>query len=304
MVRPLSEYDLADWRRLRALTHAVKTARYRLINARYVRRPARAGDVSALVKSLAGKKVLTTIAFGDAEVVEWQVPLVRSNVPSASVHLIADNSHDDAAAARIAAVCERLKRPYVRLPPNPWSQPSRSHGIALNWVWRNLIHPGAPEAFGFLDHDIFPTAPDDPFAALAAQDCYGVVRTTEKRWFLWPGYCVFRFHRVRDEPLDFGQDWFCGLDTGGGNWRALYQHIDRGSLHEAPTTFQQFKPDIRIDEGALQWVGPWLHEVGQMVRPELRTERRDVVRGMIAASLAAANKTAAPPTVKQALSSP
>lgn len=304
MVRPLSEYDIADWRRLRVLTHALKTARYRFITARYVRRPAAAGDVPALVRSITGKKVLTTIAFDDAEVVEWQIRLVRTNVPSASKHLIADNSRDDAAAARVAAVCERLNTPYLRLPPNPWTQPSRSHGIALNWVWRNLIRPGEPEAFGFLDHDIFPTAPDDPFAALSAQDCYGVVRTAGKRWFLWAGYCVFRFDRVRDEPLDFGQDWFCGLDTGGGNWRTLYQHIDRRLLKEAPTTFQQFKPGVRIDEGALQWVGPWLHEVGQMVRPELRAERRDVVRSMVAASLAAANKIAALPAVEQAQTSP
>lgn len=299
MVRPLAEYDLADWRRLRVLTHALKTARYRLITAFYVRRAPAAGDVAALLRRIAGQRVLTTIAFGDAEVVEWQIRLVRINVPSAPVHLIADNSRDDEAAARIAAVCETLDAPYVRLPPNPWSQPSRSHGIALNWVWRNLIRPGEPEAFGFLDHDIFPTAPDDPFAALSAQDCYGVVRSAGQRWFLWPGYCVFRFERVRDEALDFGQDWFCGLDTGGGNWRTLYRRIDRRSVKEASTTYQQFKPGIRIDEGALQWVGPWLHEVGQMVQPELRAERREVVHRILEPSLAAASETVARPTKKQ-----
>src|SRR5579859_7497185 len=44
MTRPLSEYGLADWRRLRPLIHGVKTLRYRSIDHLYRRRPARAGN--------------------------------------------------------------------------------------------------------------------------------------------------------------------------------------------------------------------------------------------------------------------
>jgi hypothetical protein len=286
VVRALSDYNAADWRRLRPLIHGFKTAKYRLATSRYMRQAALAGDLPTLMRNLAGRKVLVTIAFGDAEVIAWQVRLVRHNVPSAS-HVIADNSRDDIAATRIAAICDKLDAPYIRLPVNPWHQPSRSHGIALNWVWCNLIRPAQPEAFGFLDHDIFPTAPDDPFKPLSTQDCFGVVRTVGSRWFLWAGYCMFRFARVWNEPLDFGQDWFYGLDTGGGNWRPLYRHMTRAALQEAPTTFQPFKPDVCVAAGALQWVGPWLHEVGQMVRPELRTERRQVVRDLLAPHLAA-----------------
>ena len=286
MVRPLSDYDFADWRRLRPLTHALKTARYRLVMARYVRRAATGADLPALSRALTGKRALATIAFGDAEVVDWQICLVRRYVPSA-VHVIADNSRDEASAVEIAAVCKALDAPYLRLPPNPWREPSRSHGVALNWVWRNLIHPAAPEAFGFLDHDLFPTAPDDPFAPLSTQECFGLVRSAGPQWFLWAGYCMFRFDCVRDLPLDFGQDWFNGLDTGGGNWRPLYRRLGRGNLQEAPTTFAPYKSGVDVADGALQWVGSWLHEVGQMVRPELRGERRQVVRTLLAPHLAA-----------------
>jgi len=286
MVRSLSDYSFADWRRLRPLIHGLKTAKYRLATRRYLRRVAPTGDLPALVRSMGGKSVLVTIAFGDAEVIDWQVRLVRHNVPSAT-HVIADNSRDDETAAVIAAICTKLDAPYVRLPDNPWHQPSRSHGIALNWIWCNLIRPGEPEAFGFLDHDLFPTAPDDPFEPLSGQDCFGVVRAMGPRWFLWAGFCVFRFDRVRNEPLDFEQDWFYGLDTGGGNWRTLYRHMARAALKEAHTTFQPYKPGVCLTAGALQWVGPWLHEVGQMVRPELRAERRQVVRNILAPHLAA-----------------
>lgn len=287
MVRPLSEYDLADWRRLRPLSHAFKTTRYRFVTLRYLRRAAAGGDLRELVETLRGRRVLVTIAFGDAEVVDWQIRLVRHYVPSA-VHLIADNSRADPEGAQIAAICREREAPYIRLPPNPWQDPSRSHGIALNWAWHNLIQPAEPEAFGFLDHDLFPTAPDDPFAALSTQDFYGLIRSVGSRWFLWAGYCMFRFDRVRDAPLDFGQDWFNGLDTGGGNWRCLYRHFTRAQLKEANTTFEPYKAGLSVAEGGLQRVGSWLHEVGQMIKPELQSERRQVVRRILAPHLAAA----------------
>lgn len=287
MVRPLSEYEYSDWRRLRPLLHGLKTARYRFVNKRYVRRISPACDLSNLKQNIAGKRVLVSVAFGDAEIVEWQVRLMRRHIASAT-HMIADNSREGDASAAIANVCAQFNTPYIRLPPNPWYQPSRSHGIALNWLWHNLIRPAEPEYFGFLDHDIFPTEADDPFNALATQDCFGVIRTAGARWFLWAGYCMYRFDRVRNLGMDFGQDWFNGMDTGGGNWWPLYRNMIRSELKEAATTFQPYKAGVAMADGALQWVGPWVHEVGQMVRPELRADRRQVVRNLLATHLEAA----------------
>jgi hypothetical protein len=176
---------------------------------------------------------------------------------------------------------------YLRAPENPWSgrAASRSHGIALNWAWDNLIRPGEPDAFGFLDHDIFPTATDDPFAPLSRQDVYGIVRTAGPRWFLWAGFCTFRFAAVKDKRLDFGQDWFVGLDTGGGNWKSLYSHIDRTTLLQPHTSFFPFKPGIAVAAGPLQWCGTWLHEVGLMGDPRLFAEKRSAVARMLAPHL-------------------
>ena len=282
-MRHFSQYTFEDWRRLRPLTHAVKTLRYRWTDRQYMRRPVRAGDVPSVRKAIRGRQLLTTIAFSDPQAIDWQAQLVRRFVPGA-VQLIADNSPDDASASAISAVAARHNLPYLRLPANPWYEPSRSHGIALNWVWQNIVRPGEPTAFGFLDDDIFPTGPDDPFAPVASQPCFGVVRPAGMRWFLWAGFCFFRFDAVNHLPLDFGQDWFNGLDSGGGNWRALYHRIERVQMMEQETRFVPFKPGIDVADGPFQWCGPWLHEVGLMGRKEFFAEKRQTT-GLIVARL-------------------
>ncbi len=289
MPRALSDYSLDDWRKLRPLTQFLKTLRYRAVDLRYRRQSARAGDARAVAARLRGRNVLVTIAFADPVVLAWQSRLVRHYVPDA-LHIVVDNSPADEQAAEIRRVAEAEGVPYLRAPPNPWSgrAASRSHGLALNWTWHNLIQAGEPNAFGFIDHDLFPTAPDDPFAPLAHQDVYGQVRRIEGRWFLWAGFCMFRFDRVRHKALDFGQDWFIGLDTGGGNWGPLYSTMNLAAMDEAHTRFFPFRSDIEVSEGPLQWCGTWLHEIGLMGRPELFAEKRRTVAAMLEPHLAAA----------------
>jgi hypothetical protein len=288
--KSLNEFSAADWRRLRPLTQAVKSWRYDLIDRSYRRRAAIVGDAAEVARSIPGRKVLVTIAFGDPKLVAWQTSLLRHYVPHA-LHVIVDNSSSDEIADEICRIAVGTGIAYLRVPPNPWSghAASRSHGIALNWTWQNVIRAGEPEAFGFLDHDIFPTAVDDPFAPLAGQDLYGVVRQAGPRWFLWAGFCMFRFALVKDRALDFGQDWFIGLDTGGGNWRTLYSKIDRTALQEQATTLIPFKPGIAVVDGPLQWCGTWLHEVGLMGDPRLITEKRTTLAAMLAPHLKAAS---------------
>ncbi len=287
MPKSFAEYSVDDWRHLRPVTHAVKSLRYHAIDRDYRRKPARAGDTAAMARSIRGRGVLITIAFSDPALIRWQTRLVGHYVPSVR-HIVVDNSTADDAAEEIRRIAGAEN--YLRAPENPWSgvAASRSHGIVLNWAWHNLIRPGQPEAFGFLDHDIFPTASDDPFAPLATQDIYGVARTVGRRWFLWAGFCLFRFAAVKDTPLDFGQDWFAGLDTGGGNWNVLYKRIDIATLRQPATSFVPFKPGIDVADGPLQWCGTWLHEVGLMGAAELFAEKRSVVAAMLASHLDAA----------------
>jgi hypothetical protein len=294
MPKSIGEFSASDWRRLRPLTQAVKSVRYALVDRAYRLRRARGGDAAAVAKTIRGQKVLVTIAFADPQLLSWQVRLLRHYVPGAR-HLIVDNSPGDEIAAQNGRVAAQAGVAYLRTPRNPWTGNafSRSHGIALNWAWHNVIRPGEPEAFGFIDHDIFPTAMDDPFAPLVRQDLYGIVRTAGPRWYLWAGFCMFRFAAMKDKPLDFGQDWFIDLDTGGGNWKILYKDVDRTKLREPPTSFFPFKPGIAVADGPLQWCGTWLHEVGLMGDPRLVAEKRSTVARMLAPHLAEAGAPAA-----------
>lgn len=293
----ITDYGLNDWLHARPLTHAIKTRRYRAIDSAFSALPARVPPPPALMPSLGGRRVLVSIAFDDPQTIEWQTQLIGRYVDDV-IHVVADNTGDDTNASRIAAVCEAHNVPYVRLPHNPWSAPSRSHGLALNWVWRNLIRPGRPDMFGFLDDDMYPTAPSDPFAPLTAQDWFGVVRPGPRsrqgvtRWFLWAGFSMFQFARVHDKPMDFSQDWFLGLDTGGANWDVLYRHALRGGVREQETVFVPFREGLTTQDAPLQWCGTWLHEVGVMGRAEFTEEKRRVVAEILRPHLERANGSA------------
>ncbi|WP_322516942.1 hypothetical protein SR870_05065 [Rhodopseudomonas palustris] len=296
MPKPLSEYTWADWQRLRPVSHGIKTARYRWIDRQYRRAPARVGDPAAVARSIAGRKVLVTVAYMDPEAIELQATLLRHFFPD-TLYVVVDNSPEDEVASQIERVARAHGVDYLRAPENPWKKSSRSHGIALNWIWHNVLRPGAPEAFGLLDHDLFPTAPEDPFAPLATQDFYGYVRFAEPangRWFLWAGFSMMRHAAVRDLDLDFGQDWFIGLDTGGANWGPLYSRYDLRELVQSPSRFVAYRDGIGTYDGPLQWCGPWLHEVGQMGESEVMRDKRRVVKDILAPHLDAARAGPAP----------
>jgi hypothetical protein len=283
-MKPLREYDLEDWKRLRPVTHGLKTLRYRAQREMHVRRPQQSGATD-LTNRIRGGRVLVTIAYDDPEAIEMQAQAVTRCVPHA-LYVVADNSSDDAAACAIAAVAARFQAPYLRLPHAREPGDSRSHGLALNWVWRNLIRPGEPAAFGFLDHDLFPTKPDDPFAMLERQPIYGMLRWCGERWFLWAGFCLFSFDTVRDLKLDFGQDWFKGLDTGGGVWRSLYRRLDRATLAFADFRTEPYQPGADPVHDSIQWCDGWVHEGGQTRRAG-RFEQADDKRRLIKSLLAA-----------------
>lgn len=289
----LRDYDINDWLHVRPVIHQMKTRRYRYIDRHYSALPALSEPSSCLRSSLKGKRVLVSIAFTDPQTIDWQAQLVKFYVPDV-IYIVADNTRDDAQAAQIAAVAAKHAVPYLRLPKNPWNEPSRSHGLALNWVWRNLIRPGEPQVFGFLDDDMYPTATNDPFAALRTQDWFGVVRPEGpptgrsvpgrgvNRWFLWAGFSMFKFEAVVGKPLDFSQDWFLRLDTGGANWSVLYQHVPRHQVREQETIFVPYKEGLSVNDAPFQWCGVWLHEVGFMGRPEFAKDKRRVIADVLA----------------------
>jgi hypothetical protein len=280
-----ASYSVLNWLRGQPIVHLFKSARYRSIDSSYRNKPPRKVSF-AEPRDLAGANMLLTIAFEDAELTDWQIRLVQKYLP-ATAFIVIDNSVSDSGAEAIHRVCASHQCNYIRTPQNPWvGSPSRSHGIALNWAWENVVRAAGPKAFGFIDADIFPLERTDPFDALKAQDFYGVIRYEGNRWFLWPGFCFFNFSAVAQRTLNFSQAWFLGLDTGGGNWNELYRHYNLAGLSQINTEFFPYKPGIEISEGPMQRCGPWIHEVGQMGHPQLAADKRAVLRRMIEQRLA------------------
>lgn len=283
MPKSLHEYDWPDLLRLQPLVHAYKTLRYSLIDRRYLGLALADDQLLPVRHAIAGKDVLVTIAFNDADLIEWHLQLCGKFLPP-HVHLIADNSNNAAAAIAIHRTCAAHGALHLKLPDNPWTargNASRSHGAAMNFVWRHVIRPGAPRVFGFLDHDLFPTEPDDPFVLLDDHDWHGDFRFGRDRWFLWAGYCFFRFDAVCDIPLDFGLDWFAGLDTGGANWDILYRHADRTRLPQRTIRVVPAIEGVGRASAAFEWRGTWLHETGFGDDRSMQSEKRKALEALL-----------------------
>jgi hypothetical protein len=283
MPRSLDEYSLGEWLRIRPLVERYKMGRYWARAAWNLRQQAAVGDPDAVAREIKNRHLLITIAFNDPQVICWQADLVRTHVRDC-VHLIADNSTDDAAAKQIETQAHAHGLFYLRLAANPWSDAeySRSHGLAMSWVWQHVIKPGAPDAFGFIDHDLFPMENTQPFAPLQAAPIWGRVVGFGRRWNLWAGFCFFRFDVVTRSDLEFRHDWYAGLDTGGCNWKRLYQHLDRDRIPAVPVRREAALPDRSIDDCFFEKVGPWLHEsrFGQVL--ELGIRKRKVLTRRLA----------------------
>jgi hypothetical protein len=163
----------------------------------------------------------------------------------------------------------------------------------MNWLWRNIVRPSTPTAFGFLDQDLFPTEPCNPFEPLHVEPFYGDLRWAGTRWFLWAGYCFFRFAAVRRKSLDFGLDWFTNppLDTGGANWNVLYRGVDPATIPQRPITAFPILPDAELKQAYCEWRGSWLHEVGLDGDPLLKAKKREAVMRLLAPALSGSTRS-------------
>src|SRR5262245_16514226 len=194
MPRRIATYTASDWLRLRPLTQSYKTMLWNRLDRRHATSPAPDPDAARLLLGeLAGKNVIASIAFNAPWTIAWQLRFVARHLENAAF-LIADNSTDESAREEIARLCADAGVAWLRLPENPYKglrYASRSHGLALNWVYHNIIRRLRPAAWGFFDHDLFPTRAFDPRVRLRGQPFYGDIVSRPGGTYLWPGYCLF-----------------------------------------------------------------------------------------------------------------
>lgn len=278
------EYSLRQKIRLQPFVHAIKQWRYRRVDRRYLESKSPLRYVlGPLRESITGTHLVSTITFNDRQAVRWQLALASEFLHESNL-LVCDNSSSGAAADSIAKICDQQGVKYLRLPDNPWTgkNPSRSHGAAMNWVWHHLIRPARPKTFGFIDQDLYPIGPSTPHREIGECGCFGDKRWSGHRWFLWAGYCFFDFESVINQPLDFGLDWFAGLDTGGANWEVLYRHILSDSIPQRQLVRVAALRDVPLEKAYYERRGNhWIHEVGQDGVPELRLRKREVIRRLL-----------------------
>lgn len=232
-------YTAWEWARALPLVHGYKLLRNSAIDRAYRLRPS--DDLPAVmqeVHSLKGGVVAATIAFNQPWLIDLMIRSCKKNLVNATL-LVADNSQSAAVRREIREICRTHGTPYISLPANPVRHPSRSHGVALNWVYHNVILDIRPRILAFLDHDLFPIRPVDLRVLVRDQPVYGPATSQSWRlsppnplaWSVWAGLCIFNFEAVPAEVLDFNTDRSRGLDTGGRNWAKYYRTLDRDSIN-------------------------------------------------------------------------
>ncbi|MCC0056309.1 MAG: hypothetical protein H6883_09235 [Rhodobiaceae bacterium] len=235
-MRELSGYTLREWLRGLPASHGFKELRNDAAD-RYYSASGRAAADAFLARhgDLAGRDILLTVAYNMPEAIAHLARAAGRHMayPGGPALIVADNSRKPEARREIARIANANGLPYLPLPPNPVRQPSRNHGVAINWAWRNILAPLEPARFGLWDHDLLPLERVDMAASLADQPVYGVRLSNDWGWHLWAGYCFFDFSAVGRYRLNFSTDLSRKLDTGGRNSAILYSHLDMTALRFA-----------------------------------------------------------------------
>ena len=217
---------------------------------------------------------LITVSFNSPKLIDYQIRCLKKFLKGNFRHIICDNSTKKEAAAAIKEICKKYDVTYIRVQdrktPNGYSN---SHAIALNWIWKNVVAK-RENCFSFLDHDIFPIEPLEPFNYVKEYPVFGrYVSVPSGKWYLWAGFSFFNFETVKNLPLNFhrykiwgfisvhGKNW---MDTGSANWKPLYSKIDRSKLNPCEEGFFDFVTNERVDWGAKNFVQyldnkKWLH---------------------------------------------
>lgn len=248
-----------EWLRFNPPPNRKHWLRDRLRTLRFLGSPASESMLFGRERALSDA-VIASIAFNRPDMIEWQAHLVQRHLAEKDGYVVFNNSSRDDARLAIRELCLRLEVPYVGLPRNRMFV-SASHGLALNWVARNFVAGFGPSLFGFVDHDIFPTAAFSVREKLQGKLLYGRKRTdtpTPRGWFLWPGFCFFD-GSVPARRLDFSPSYRFHMDSGGGNWPRLYRSVDPQKVRFAEKRWLRFGGGRDEFSDYFMFVDGWLH---------------------------------------------
>jgi len=258
--------SLAKWVPLRTRI-AVKDFTTSARRAAFYRRCAADSSDSAKMGNLTASTdaTLVIVTFNEPQLTAWQLEKIDRYYVDSHVVVIADNSSDHSARIYIRKAAHDHGALYFSLPRNPSTRPSVSHGLALNWIWRNVVTRSESAYIGILDHDIFPIQPVSYRTRVAENGSFGHVRRHGDFWFYWPGFSFF--HRdffAHGVDVDFLPHTRYG-DTGAGNWVGHYsragvsaQPCDVSALTTTRLQSEKDGPSVRPQEYVL-FDRSWVH---------------------------------------------
>jgi glycosyltransferase involved in cell wall biosynthesis len=202
---------------------------------------------------------IVTVAFNNELVIEEQIRLLRKHLLDRFNYTVADNSPDPEKRRIIRQLCQEQGVAYFVMPPNPFTgkDPSHSHGLALNWIYRNYLEPRKADSFGFIDHDIFPVRPTRIASFLEQSPVFGLMQTRGEKWYLWPGFCFFRRDFLAGKNIDFRPGKDC--DSGGRNWESLYSCLDRRQVSCLKHEYANLRKGNDPQSDLYEKIGDWVH---------------------------------------------
>ena len=214
---------------------------------------------------------LIVVAFNNPQLIAYQLDKIRRFVTGADYnYLVCDNSSDSKKSAEIFRFCRDNDVSYFRIPRFVYEDPSRSHGYALNWIYRYVISKRKND-FMLLDHDIFPVKPVDLSVYAKNYKLSGVVSHRNDLWYMWPGLSYYNYKYLSLYQIDFlpKKANKVNLDTGGGNCLTVYQNFPIACLFEVNREAVNFLTgEIATADTSVQEVveyfddRKWLHIVG------------------------------------------
>lgn len=233
-MRDLKDFSAKEWLQFLPLQLAFKQLRNDLWLAFYKKqRPKALDEFLRETVKYRDQNIALVVAFEQPWVLDWLLRMAARNLTDTTV-LVFDNSRRAGARDEIEEVCRKHKTPYLALPPNPTKHVNRSHGMAMTWIFYNVVRAIKPRLFAFIDHDLIPVMKISFSERIGSQPFYGMERHAGSwAWNLWAGYCVFDFQQVSTLPMNFLYDFSRGLDTGGRNWKCLYLKTDHNDFRFA-----------------------------------------------------------------------
>lgn len=232
-MRDIDQYSISEFLSLTPVKHLLKQWRNDVVLRLYLQKEAE--SEAAFIEQyqlLSNKKVYVVIAFEQVQVLEWLLFMAQQHIRDATM-MVFDNSIRGSCREAIKKLCQQQAVTYLALPLNLTRHVNRSHGMAMTWVYERIIKRIEPNIFCFLDHDMVPVAPVDLALSMKDQNLYGLPNVSDWGWNLWAGYSMFKYQDIQNHQVNFLYDFANGLDTGGRNWRYLYQQYPYESLRFA-----------------------------------------------------------------------